>query len=91
MRATELIGTHVAPALREALDGNGDQDSFKDKQVRGRNAIKLSIVIAQTRTNLKNSYSMILILDRQRLYIDIRGFIESRNTRYHQSLPCKFC
>ena len=24
MRATELIGTHVAPALREALDGNGD-------------------------------------------------------------------
>jgi len=24
MRATKLIGTHVAPALREALDGNGD-------------------------------------------------------------------
>ena len=24
MRSTELIGTHVAPALREALDGNGD-------------------------------------------------------------------
>ena len=24
LRATELIGTHVAPALREALDGNGD-------------------------------------------------------------------
>ena len=24
MRATELIGTHVAPALREALDGNDD-------------------------------------------------------------------
>jgi probable LLM family oxidoreductase len=24
MRSTELIGTHVVPALREALDGNGD-------------------------------------------------------------------
>ena len=24
MRSTELIGTHVAPALREVLDGNGD-------------------------------------------------------------------
>ncbi len=27
MRATELIGTHVAPALREELDGNDAEDS----------------------------------------------------------------
>jgi hypothetical protein len=27
MRATELIGTHVAPALREELDRNDAEDS----------------------------------------------------------------